>query len=108
MNVPKPSSETVRSPDWIAAAVVLIGALCFMYLSLFRVSFEAWLKPDYSHGFLVPIFSAYLIYRAWPEAPRKLRWPNLWGLAFVSAGLLIFAIVGITNLAKEWFQGLSL
>ena len=107
MNVPKPSSEIVRSKDWIVSAVVLIGALLFMYLYLFQVAFESWLKPDYSHGFLVPIFSAYLIYSSWSEAPRKIRWPNLWGLAFLAVGLAIFAFTTF-NYGKEWLQGLSM
>jgi exosortase len=108
MNAPKPAYETVRSSSWIGSAVVLLAALAFAYSNLFRTAFLTWLKPDYSHGFLVPFFSAYLIYRSWPEAPRKIRWPNLWGLAFLAGGLALFLIVGSLNFAKEWLQGLSL
>ena len=108
MPVSQSSYETVRSNNWIVSAVVLLTALAFAYAKLFRDSFDAWLKPDYSHGFLVPFFSAYLLYRSWPQAPRKLRWPNPWGLAFLSAGLLIFFVAGQTNYAKEWSQGFSL
>ncbi len=108
MNGPKPTHETVRSQNWIVAAVVLVTALLFMYLDSFQTAFKSWLKPEYSHGFLVPFFSAYLIYRTWHEAPRKIRWPNLWGLAFLCAGLSIFYIAGYLNYGKEWLQGLSL
>ncbi|HEV3436292.1 MAG TPA: exosortase/archaeosortase family protein [Gemmata sp.] len=108
MNTPKSAYETVRSSNWIAAAVVLLAALAFAYKPLFEESYRNWLKPDYSHGFLVPLFSAYLIYRSWPESPRKIRWPNLWGLAFLVVGLAIFLIIGSLNYAKEWIQGLSL
>jgi len=87
MNTPKSAYETVRSSNWIVAAVVLLAALAFAYEQLFEYSYKNWLKPDYSHGFLVPLFSAYLIYRSWPESPRKIRWPILWGLAFLVAGL---------------------
>lgn len=104
MNVAKPAYETVRSSQWIAAAVTLLAALIFAYAKLFGVAFQAWLKPDYSHGFLVPIFSGYLIYRWWPDAPRKIRWPNAWGLALLAGGLGLFLIAGITNYAKEWLR----
>jgi exosortase len=104
----KPAYEVVRSRDWIAAAIVLVVALTFAYAKLLAYSFHEWLKPDYSHGFLVPLFSAYLIYLWWPEAPRKIRWPNPWGLAFLAGGMAIFAYEERVNLGKEWFQGLSL
>jgi exosortase len=84
-----------------------MAALAFMYLDSFQTAFKAWLKPVYSHGFLVPFFSAFLIYRSWSEAPRKIRWPNLWGLAFLSAGLAIFFVSGKINVGKEWLQGFS-
>jgi len=104
----KPAYETVRSREWIAAAAVLLGALAFAYAGLFAYSFKEWLKPDYSHGFLVPFFSAFLFYRSWPAAPRKVRWPEPWGLAFLAAGMGLFLFAGNTNIAKEWLQGLSL
>jgi exosortase len=105
---PTPAYETVRSPKWFISALVLLLAILFAYGSLFRTAFHEWLKPDYSHGFLVPLFSAYLIYRSWPQAPRKIRWPNTWGLAFLAVGLTLFVVVGSLNYAKEWLQGLSL
>lgn len=108
MTSPTSAYETVRASRWIASVVALLAALAFMYAKSFHDAYKAWLKPDYSHGFLVPLFSAYLIYRSWPEAPRKIRWPNLWGLAFLAGGLAIFLIAGITDFSKEWLQGFSL
>jgi exosortase len=67
-----------------------------------------WLKPDYSHGFLVPLFSTYLAYHWRDWAPRRLKWPDPWGLAFVAGGVVLFAAAGKFNIAKEWLQGLSL
>src|SRR5580692_13180683 len=107
MNAPKPAYETVHSTNWIVAAVALLASLTFMYLDSFQTAFKAWLKPDYSHGFLVPVFSAILIYRSRSEAPRKIRWPNLWGLALLSAGLTVFLLAGNFNYGKEWLQGFS-
>ena len=70
----KPASETVRSPEWIGAAVAMIGAMAFVYFKLFLYCVDQWAnKPEYSHGFLVPGFAAYLAWRwrAWIQlAPR--------------------------------------
>jgi exosortase len=107
-NAPLPAYEVVQSKSWIAAAVVLLSALAFAYADAFVTAFQAWLKPDYSHGFLVPFFSAYLIYRSWSDAPRKIRWPNLWGLLILVGGMGVFEIAGVIHRGKEWIQGLSL
>jgi exosortase len=108
MNAPTSAQETVRTPQWLVSAGVLAAALLFAYAKLFAAAYQKWLDPDYSHGFLVPFFSAYLVYRSWPEAPKRIRWPNVWGLAFLGVGLAIFFVFGSLNIGKEWMQGLSL
>ena len=82
--------------------------LTFVYAGLFRYSFTQWLKPDYSHGFLVPFFAVYLAYhwRAW--APTRFRWPAPWGLAFSQVAASCSSWPANLNIAKEWLQGLSL
>src|SRR5262245_1833181 len=101
-------AEVVRSTGWLSALSALVIVLIVAYAGLFVYSFKQWLKPDYSHGFLVPFFSVYLAWR-WREwAPKRIRWPNLWGLAFIAGGIGLFLAAGLSNIAKEWLQGLSL
>jgi len=102
-----PAAETVRSPGWIVAFLVLLGVLTFVYAPLFQYCFQQWPKPDYSHGFLVPLFAGYLAWHWKDWAPTKIRWPELWGLAFLGGGIGLFLAAGKINLAKEWLQGLS-
>lgn len=104
----KPTPEAIRSPEWIVALVAVVGALGYFYFPLLKYSYGEWLKPDYSHGFLVPLFAAYLawMWRDW--APKEIRWPDVRGLAFIAAGALIFMIAAKTNYAKEWSQGAAL
>jgi exosortase len=103
-----PAAETVRSQGWIAALLAFVGGLAFLYANLFAYCFEQWLKPDYSHGFLVPLFAVFLAWH-WREwAPARLRWPEPWGLAFLAGGIGLFVAAGKINIAKEWLQGLSL
>ena len=81
-----PASQTIRTPSWIAAAVGILVAVGFLFWNLLSecVTYY-WLKPDYSHGFLVPIFSAYLVWHFRDKAPKSLNWPEPWGLAFLVA-----------------------
>jgi exosortase len=109
VSAPSPSTAgTGRSPGWVVALLALLGVLTFAYAGLLQYSFRHWLRPDYSHGFLVPAFAAYLAWhwRAW--MPDRVRWPEPWGLAFLAAGAVLFVGAGQFNIAKEWLQGLSL
>lgn len=65
------SSAALRSPLWPLAA---LGALLgWAYLPMLRVFADKWLNdPQYSHGLLVPVFSAYLLRRAWRAGPLDL------------------------------------
>ncbi|MCI0700405.1 MAG: exosortase/archaeosortase family protein [Planctomycetia bacterium] len=99
--------KIVRSAGWIAAAVPLTVVLIVAYANLFAYSFTQWLKPEYSHGFLVPFFSAYLAWHWKQWAPERIKWPNTWGLAFIAGGIGLFLVAGLSNIAKEWLQGLS-
>ncbi|HEV3439014.1 MAG TPA: exosortase/archaeosortase family protein [Gemmata sp.] len=64
-----PSSSTATKPPlWPLA--VLGGLLGWAYMPMLRVFADKWLHdPQYSHGFLVPIFSGYLLRRAWQAGP---------------------------------------
>ena len=106
--IAKPTSETIRSPGWIGALVAIVGVLGFVYFPLLKYSFEQWLKPDYSHGFLVPVFSVYLAWMWKRWAPTDIAWPDPLGLAFIVGGASLFLVAGYLNIGKEWLQGLSL
>jgi exosortase len=78
-----------------------------VYLPLFRDSVEQWLKPDYSHGFLVPLFALYLAWQWKAWAPNYLDWPDVRGLGFFLAAAPLFLLARYTNYALEWVQGVS-
>lgn len=102
-----PAAQAIRTPAWAGTFLVLVGVLTFLYAKLFAYCFTHWLKPDYSHGFLVPLFSVYLAYHFKHLMPERIRWPNPWGLAFLAAGLVIFFAADKFNIAKEWLQGFA-
>lgn len=62
--------------------------------------YDAWrLQPDYSHGLLLPVLSAYLIWRRRNEL-KQLPFTGSWGgLALVAAGLVLRLIGQATTMA---------
>jgi exosortase len=67
-----PALAPARVVAWqVAALAVVLG---WAYLPMLRVFADKWLNdPQYSHGLLVPFFSAYLIRRAWLSEPFVFR-----------------------------------
>lgn len=70
---------------WLLPAA-LVG---LAYLHIFsKLAMDWWNLPDYSHGFLVPLFSAYVLWarrKTIATAPRAPAWN---GIALLGAGLL--------------------
>lgn len=98
---PKPVSlEAVPRTDrrlwWLGAAALTI-LIAFLYKNiLFDLARDWWSDPNFSHGFFVPLLSAYLIWQkkdAVASLPTK---PSWWGLVVMvgAAGMLSLGILG--------------
>jgi exosortase len=62
------------------------------FLPTFQFLFDKWVDdPQYSHGFLVPVFSAYLLYSAWQSGKLTLSipWPIL--------GMVVLGLCGVAR-----------
>jgi preprotein translocase subunit SecG len=77
---------------WLLVAV-LVGLYAPVLSRLVRQWYE---DPDYSHGFLVPLLSAYLIWQRRDKLAAIVRKPSNWGLVIVvfSLGLLFLGSLG--------------
>ena len=78
----------------------LVGALILAvyYRVLLELAMAWWRNPDYSHGFLVPIFAAYLVWVKRESFVNK-EVPLIWsGIAIVALGLavLLLGVYGAT------------
>jgi exosortase len=68
----------------------LAGVLVWAYLPMLRVFADKWVNdPQYSHGLLVPFFSAFLVWRA-----RQAKAPALRPLPIIGCALLV-GILGL-------------
>ena len=73
-----------------AVFTVLLGLL---YHNIAIRLVEQWYAdPDYSHGFLVPFVSAYLIWERWDKLKRLPVTPTLWGIGVLAVGLFMLLL----------------
>jgi exosortase len=87
-----PSAKPSRTA--VAQLTAVAGLLGWAYLPMLRVFFDKWANdPQYSHGFLVPPFAAYLLWKAWQAGPvTRVPMPVLGGLLLVLAlGMRVLA-----------------
>lgn len=118
-----------RSPAFWPGVAVAIG-LSACYWSLYVALWELWESPDgyYSHGYLVPFISAYIIYRWWPRLSKIPVKPGWIALAFIflhllfiraafvadipvilSGGFILSILLGVWLVAGwRWMLGLAL
>jgi exosortase len=88
-------------------AVLIAAGIAALFWGLFSFTLNKWTDAEgyYTHGFLVPFISGYIVYRWWPrlkQTPVKAGWvaaPFLVGLlwvAFCANRTDIYAILSLT------------
>jgi exosortase len=88
-----------RSQNWaslkIWQSVVLLGIVTWLYSPIvLRLAQQWWGDPNFSHGFFVPAFAAYVIWQDWAHLKGLRRSSSLWGLPIVFLSLLTL-LVGV-------------
>lgn len=90
---PSAISSALQRFPWRLAA--LGGLLLWAYLPMLTMFSDKWLHdPQYSHGFLVPLFSAYLLRRAWQTGPIALSPLPALGYGLLAAVLVLRVVAG--------------
>ncbi len=87
--------QSVKPFGW--QGLLLAAVLIALYAPVLRILVDQWYRdPDYSHGFLVPLLSAYLIWQRRDKLSRVPRHPSLWGIVIVlmALGLLVLGSLG--------------
>ncbi|MGA7219086.1 MAG: exosortase A [Candidatus Sulfotelmatobacter sp.] len=77
--------------------VVLAGLFLWLYLpTLEHLVGQWWSDPNFSHGFFVPLFSAFVIWQERSKLASLRSKPSWWGLLFLvfGLGLLILGQMG--------------
>ena len=87
--------QTVKPFGW--QGLLLVAVLFALYAPVLRILVDQWYRdPDYSHGFLVPLLSAFLIWQRRDKLRQIPRRPSFWGLVIVlmGLGLLVLGSLG--------------
>lgn len=78
---------------WIIVPLLMLGAI---YAPIFPRMVSNWMAdPNYSHGFLVPVISAWFTWKAWPELKDMELRPSNLGFVLILLGLCMLAF-GVT------------
>ncbi|VTR91377.1 Eight transmembrane protein EpsH, putative exosortase OS=Singulisphaera acidiphila (strain ATCC BAA-1392 / DSM 18658 / VKM B-2454 / MOB10) GN=Sinac_2489 PE=4 SV=1: Exosortase_EpsH [Gemmata massiliana] len=93
--LPAPASASVKSRIAIWQGAALAAVLGWAYLPMLSVFADKWLNdPQYSHGLLVPFFSAFLLWRGWKSDALVLKPLPVLGCAILVAILAMRAVAG--------------
>lgn len=80
-----------RTPLW--QIVLLAALLLWPYLRiLIHLVGEWWHNPNFSHGFFVPLFSAFVIWQGRNTLVRIAPRPSWWGLLILGFGLGVLVL----------------
>ena len=87
--------QTLKPFGW--QGLLLVAVMAALYAPVLRGLVEQWYnEPDYSHGFLVPLISVYLIWRRRDKLRLVPQHPSFWGMVLViaSIGFLVLGSLG--------------
>ena len=91
----------------LAAGLLLLVPLGLLYHDILaKLSVQWYDDPDYSHGFLVPLISGYLVWERRQKLTAAPLNPSPWGMAVLTLGLSMLVIGSIG--AELYLQRTSL
>lgn len=106
-----PPTPIRPKPPWqpLVVLLALSGALVWAYWPAFRAMAEKWKSdPQYSHGFLVPVFAAALLWLRRPYLAGRVLTPSWWCMLPLLFGVALHLPAAAFNFAFEFLEGLSL
>lgn len=93
------NSKRGTNQAWVMGAQVLILVICFVFLYTHSLSelIKNWQRDDnFSHGFLIPFISAYMVWHKWPSLKQIPVSPSNWGIALILLSMTMH-IVGAVS-----------
>ncbi|MGH9404122.1 MAG: exosortase A [Terriglobia bacterium] len=91
------SSGVSGLPRWVWPGLALAILIAYLYLHIVhRLVDQWWTDPNYSHGFLVPLFSAFIIWKDREKLRAIEAQPSASGLLVIifGLGILVFGALG--------------
>ncbi len=93
----EPPASHVGEIDWprppLWQATIIAALLLWMYIpTLAHLVAQWWNDPNFSHGFFVPLFSAFVIWQGRSRFSGVTVQPSWWGLLFLAFGLCVLIV----------------
>lgn len=87
--------ESFRSLSWALALIAVCGLILYRHV-LWRLILNWWDDPNYSHGFVMPIFAGFVIWKLRDQLRQIEIRPSWLGLpvCFAAMGLLVVGDLG--------------
>ena len=95
-------------PETCAKIAVLAGLFALLNFWQFKILYRSWMDdPNWSHGFLIPLFSLYFLYSRSGELFAARRRVCLWGLPIMILGILQ-VLLGFYPIQNYWTSHLGM
>jgi exosortase len=96
---PSPGANSSRParPAWLPYAIIALLLAVLYHRVAIKLVYDWATLPDYSHGFLVPLFAAFLVWdkrKAIGTVPIKQTWAGI-PLILFALGVLILGVYGV-------------
>ncbi len=93
----RPANGAMRTvvESWPILSITVVSLLLYRVV-LIKLLGDWWTDPNFSHGFIVPLFSAFWVYRDRARLAAIPKKATGWGLAVVAAALawLVVGVIG--------------
>lgn len=109
VTISTPTHSPSRFSREVAVKIGILAAL-FLALNFWQVQalVTSWMNDaNWSHGFIIPLFSLYLLYVRRDELYRTEKKVCLWGIPILVISLLVMA-VGFYPISNNWICQLSM
>ena len=94
-----PRTAFLRSPRLrVAAAALAVGTIVLLFQNTFAYLYFVWHREEYSHGFLIPLVSAYLLWQRrhlFEHTTLRSSWA---GVALAATGIAIYFVGAVASI----------
>lgn len=93
----------VWKPVWLALAAAALCIVLFYPTDLYQLVIRWASDAGWSHGFVVPVISAFFVYLKWESLKQLTPAGSLWGIAILMAGIIgqiLFRATGLSHMSN--------
>lgn len=83
---------------WAVAAIVAAATLVLMFENTFVGLYSTWHREEYSHGFLIPLVSAFLLWQRRAQFARLTLRGSWAGVAMAAVGLALYFVGSLASI----------